>query len=244
MTSLRSLAARFVRDETGALTVEYVLLAAAVTALGIGSSDVINRGLAALAGNVDSELSGDPVTGIDGMAYDDGFDDGAAGWSGAAVSNVRGFGNVLGPIAGSGGAEAVSKEFDVAPGAKSATIKFDLIAGDSLDGEDGIVYLNGREVGRLRAHHSEVPVFRPSSWLEEEGISISAQVIDSRVNLGGSVERPDWRDSRTAISISIANPTEKVRFGFGSNANSGVDDEFFAIDNFKAAGLQDPARAQ
>lgn len=242
MTARRRRSLTFLRDEAGAVTVEYVELAAAVTAMAIASSDVINRGLAALAGTVDSELSGDPVGGSAGLGYDDGFDNGSPGWTGATASTIRGYGNVLGPVAGSRGAEAISKEFAIAPGA-AATFRFDVIAGDSLDGESGIVFIDGLEVGRVTTDWQGATMFTPMAGLAERGISITGELIDSGTDLGGPADKPAWVDSRTSVSISIANPAERVRFGFGSDADQGLADEFFAIDTFKATGLADPGQA-
>ncbi len=244
MTALHTLAARFVRDETGAITVEYVLLAAAATAIGIASSDVIFRGFGSLSGTIDDEFNEGGYSGAGGSApgpsYDERFDNGAPGWTGAVAGYVRGFGNVLGPIAGTGGREAISREFAIEPGAASAKFTFDLIGGDSLDDESGIVFIDGREVGRMTTKHNGATTFTPAADLAARGITFDAQLIDSRADLGGSTSRPDWRDSRSKITITIAEPKSKVKFGFGSNADQGVDDEFFAIDDFKAFGVQKP----
>ena len=244
MPALRRRIHTFLRDEAGAVTVEYVVLAAAITGMAIATSDILDRGLDAVGSTVDTELRGDPVGGPAGMGYDDGFDHGAAGWSGAAAANVRGFGNVLGPIAGSGGAQSVSKEFDIEPGAKAATFKFDLIAGDSLDGESGIVFIDGREVGRMTTNYHDGTTFTPAADLAARGITFEAKMLHDRNDMGGETSRSDWVDSRASISITVANPAERVRFGFGSNADQGVGDEFFAIDNFQASGLKDPGRSQ
>ena len=234
-----SLLRRFARDERGAVTVEYVILAAAITGMALASADVINRGLGALANTIDSELSEEK--GAHGaLAYEDGFDNGAAGWSGASATLIPGFGHVLGPIGGSGGAQSLTRAFDIAPGAKAATFRFDVISGDSLDGESGIVFIDGVEVGRVTTDWRQGTVFTAAAGLAERGIAIDATVIDDRVALGGEASRADWVDTRTAISISVANPKDKVTFGFGSNADQATSDEFFAIDNFRATGLKDP----
>lgn len=240
MTKRRAFLRSFLHDEAGAVTVEYVVLAAAVTGVALGSADVINRGLAFMAGTIDSELSQDETSGGSAQTfYDDGFDNGAAGWTGAAVADVHGLGNVLGPIGGSGGAASVFREFDIAPGTGSANFSFDLVALDTLDGESGIVYIDGREVGRLTKGHSET-TFTAAEGLDAHGIAITGNIIDGNVHLGGPSGRTDaaGTDSRARISVTVKDPSSKVRFGFGSTADQGTDDESFAIDNFKATGTK------
>lgn len=245
MNPARNLLRRFARDEAGAVTVEYVVLAAAITGMALGSADVINRGLAALSGTIDSELSEDASGGRGALAYEDGFDNGAAGWSGAAAASIPGFGNVLGPIKGSGGVQSLTRDFALAANGAAATFTFDVISGDSLDDESGIIFIDGVEVGRVTSHWRNGTVFTAAEGLAARGITIDATVIDEKVQIGGNESRPEWSDARTSISISVANPKDKpkdkLKFGFGSTADQDVNDEFFAIDNFKASGLRDPS---
>ncbi len=231
---------RFLRDESAAVTVEYVVLAAAVTGMALLSSDVIYRGLGALAGTVDGELQGESTTRTGALSYDDGFENGAAGWAGAAASAVRGFGNILGPITGSGGAASVTREFEFAEGTPEATFSFDLLAMDSLDGESGIVYIDGQEVGRMTTDFTTGTVFTPADGIAARGISFQTRLEDDRVDLGGTSAERRFVDSRAKILVTVANPASKVTFGFGSTANHGAHDESFGIDNFRATGLKDP----
>lgn len=245
MSVVRRAIRRFLRSQSGAVTVEYVVLAAAITGVALASSDVINNGLGSLSGTIEDELSGEPVGTHSGpLTYDDGFDNGSAGWSGATVAEIRGVGKVLGPIPGSGGTQAITRDFQIDPGAGAATFSFDVLALDSLDNESGIIFIDGREVGRVTSTHGRT-TFTPGAGLPI-GTTIEAQIIDNDTDLGGISNNAGWRDSRTKVTVSVAKnaekPVDKITFGFGSNANQGVDDESFAIDNFKATGLKDPGR--
>ena len=62
--------------------------------------------------------------------------------TGASSTYVDGFGEVLGPIAGRGGLESVTTSFDIGSESESATLTFDLLAFDSLDGEDAVLYID------------------------------------------------------------------------------------------------------
>ena len=230
--------ARFLRDQRGAATVDYVVLAAAVCAMALASSDVVSAGMRGLAGTVDSELRQEPVEALAGISYTDGFDNGASGWLGASASKIDGLGNVLGPIGGTGatGPARITRDFQIDPNAKQATFDFDLYAMDSLDRESGIIYIDNVEVGRVTSDMGNA-VFTAAAGLEKRGITIRATEIDNNVQLGGNAS---FKDSLSSISITIDKPAERVTFGFGSTADQGTSDESFAIDNFQATGLKNP----
>lgn len=235
----------FLREERGAVTVEYVMLAAAITALALATTDVVQDGFRSLAGTIRNELRGDPVEAAAGLAYSDGFDNGADGWSGAGVADMDGIGNVLGPIAGSGGRIAVSRDFVIDPDAKEAAFDFDMLTLDSLDGEAGVIFIDGVEVGRVTSTHGFAE-FTAAEGLAARGIAIRGEIIDQQTQLGGASVRDDrFRDSRTNIRITVAGSgTRTVSLGIGSTADQGVGDESIAIDNFTARGLNDPDRVR
>ncbi len=232
--------ARFLRSERGAVTVDYVVLAAAVTGLGLALSSQLTFGMSGLAGTVDSELRRETVESIVGVEYSDGFDNGSGGWSGAGTYNFGGkIGTALGRIEGtSTGAQTVTRSFDIDPNATEATFSFDLYAMDSLDNESGFVYIDGIEIGRMTRDHQGETTFTAAADLEERGIIVRASLIENNVALGGNDR---WTDSLAEINVTVKKPKEQITFGFGSNANGGTqgaDDESFAIDNFSATGLR------
>ncbi len=231
--------ARFTRDQRGAATVDYVVLAAAAFAVAMASNGVVSDGMRGLAGTVDSELRREPVEDLVGITYTDEFDNGANGWIGALAGSIAGLGNVLGPIGGTGagGLPRVTRDFDIDPNAAQATFDFDLYAMDSLDNEAGIIYIDGEEVGRLTSDKGNA-VFTAATGLKARGIIVRATAVDTNVQLGGSAA---YNDSLSSISITIDDPAERVTFGFGSTANEGTSDESFAIDKFHATGLMNTA---
>lgn len=228
--------ARFTRDQSGAATVDYVVLAAAVFAVAMAANEVVSGGMSDLAGTVDSELRREPVEALAGIAYSDEFDNGASGWIGASAGKVDGIGNVLGPIGGTGagGPQGITRDFYIDPNAAQATFDFDLYAMDSLDNESGIIYIDGVEVGRVTSDKGKTFV-TAAAGLKERNITIRATVVDNNVQLGGNAS---YTDSLSSISITIDKPRERVTFGFGSTANQGTSDESFAIDSFHATGLR------
>ncbi|SDZ51339.1 Flp pilus assembly protein, pilin Flp [Jannaschia faecimaris] len=219
---------QFLRDSHGAVTVDYVILAAAVTAVTLASTDVIQNGMRSLAGTVDSELKGEAPGSGHAMTYSDGFDNGSQGWSGTSSANVSGIGNVLGPIGGSNGAPTVSRDFAFEEGTESATFEFDLYAMDSLDNESGIIFVDGQEIGRITSNLGKA-TFQVADGIDPDAYIIRQTTIDDDVHLGGSSE---WRDHHSNIAITVRNPNTNVNVGFGSTANQSTSDESISIDNF------------
>jgi Flp pilus assembly pilin Flp len=230
---------KFLRNSRGAVTVDYVVLAAAVTAVGLYSTDIIGVGMRSLAGTVDEELSGTSTDTVVGLQYASGFDNGSEGWSGATAQEMNGIGNVLGPIENTSGLPGVSRDFAIDPNATEASFAFDLYAMDDFDGDTGTVFIDGQAVGSVTVDQG-VPTFTAASDLAERGIIIRYTEIDKAVNLGGN---PDRVDAMSNISITVKNlqenPRENINFGFGSDASAGANNEYFAIDNFTATGLAD-----
>ena len=63
----------FVRSESGAVTVDWVVITAAVVGIGLGAASSVRTGTASVAGDIDTSLSAASVGGgvllLDGFAY-------------------------------------------------------------------------------------------------------------------------------------------------------------------------------
>jgi hypothetical protein len=228
---------RFIKCDDGAITVDYVVLTAGVTGVGLAMMSVVAPPLGDLARVVVASLE-DTVSSIESQSPDGGvsfnksydFTSGGSDWSGATITDVAGFGKVLGPIAGSQGLESVTTTFALGPGATSAELTFDLLAFDSLDNEDGVLFINGVEIGRMSSNAGKL-TWKPGSV---QGITLSADIVASGEQLGGMNSGPEawWKDGIGKISVKVDNPGEFMTFGFGSTANQDVDDESWGLDNF------------
>lgn len=223
--------ARFARSETGAVTVDWTVVAASGTALGLAVVTVLSTTLSTVSDNANYELFGNKAN--EGTET---FDFGAPGWEGAEATFVDGFGQVLGPIAGSNGAVSVTKELAFPEGLAEGVIQFDLLALDSLDNEAGIIYLNGLEVARIQSGWD-------LTWTaaEYEGIKVEVTPLIEREEVGAYRDQGDtgdwwWKDSAAQVTITIDQPRTGVTFGFGSTANQEVEDESWAIDNWSETG--------
>jgi Flp pilus assembly pilin Flp len=228
----------FLKDETGAVTVDWTVLTAATVGLGIAAYGVVSGGVADLSGDTARNL-GRPFIRTAFLTPET-FSNGPGNWIGTGTRFVEGFGDVLGPIAGNAaGSEKFWQDFEIPGGAMEVEFGFDLLSIDSIDGglvdhgwgaEEGpVLYLNGQEIARARSQggtltwtHSEVP-----------GVRVVSTETRAGENIGGmSPNQTSWHDGINAVRVEFDEPTENVRIGFGMKGNQGVTDESIAIDNF------------
>ena len=197
----------FWKNQSGAVTVDWVVLSAAVIGLGGAAASSVQQGLTmsglSIADQLDAVSSGIHFNTI--LSSSD-FSDGADGWVGATTADVRGFGLVLGPITQSDGTEIVSKSFELPEGTEHARMEFDLIALDSLDnfaedhrwhrygdGEGPVLYVNGVEVARATID-PELELTAGGGALTEwtfhdlSDIGIKTTLLESG-HIGGSTDR-------------------------------------------------------
>jgi Flp pilus assembly pilin Flp len=223
----------FLRHESGAVTVDYVILTAGAVVVAIASAEVIFGGLRVVAGNVNEESTGTPLNGtVPATVYDDNFENGTTGWTGVTANEASGIGGVvLGPIGGEGGGEQVQRTFTLSDGLAYAKMSFDLYAIDDLGGASGNIYVGGQKVGSLVKNGSET-TFVP---VEVPGVKIEYDVISTGSNIAGANRPgdPTSHDSQTRISILYENPDPVLTFGFGSNGPSDTSLGSFSIDDFE-----------
>jgi hypothetical protein len=223
----------FLRRDSGAVTVDYVVLTAGAVVVALASAEVIFGGLRVVAGNVNDESTGTPLSGtVPTTIYDDGFENGAPGWTGASANGASGIGGVvLGPIGGEGGGEQVQRTFTLSDGLAYAKMSFDLYAIDDLGGASGNIYVGGQKVGQLVKNGSE------TTFVAEElpGVQIEYNVLSTGSNIAGADRPgdPTSHDSQTRISILYENPDPVLTFGFGSNGPSDTSIGSFSIDDFE-----------
>lgn len=223
-------AIRFLRCERGAMAVEWVILAAGVTGMGLLALNSHRDSLGGFWYRINGEVSS-----VDTRSD---FEDGTDGWtgSGAHSTDIPGFGRALGPIDGSGGVATVSRDFEITKGRTSTEITLDLYGLDSLDGEDAVFYVNGVEVGRIRGTSGTTETFAGTV----DGVTFEGRLIDGGRNIGGYLNTGrQWdNDSITEVKIKVDNPGDVVTVGVGSTANQRVSDESWAIDNVRVTGTK------
>ncbi len=223
----------FVRAEEGAITVDWVVLSAAMAGLTIAAVGQLNGGIEFMMNSLDGQLGtssiSTPPPPVSLLSMD--FDDGSLGdWTqGAVQDRINSLGNVL--IVGPG--QTTEFAVDFPSGRSTAKITFDLIGGDSLDNEYAAIKINGHIAtlaqgmwgGTMDFHHTEL-----------DGVSIETEVISEGTNLGGA-SPSSWKDSVTKVTITVTDPGDTLTFSLNSQANQSITDEFFGIDNFGITAL-------
>lgn len=224
MASTFSYVAKFGCEEHGAVTVDWVVLTAALVGVGLATAAVVASGVNEASNATADELAGTRIEAPFGRAgglFSTDFSNGLGDWLGGTATSLSGFGDVL--QLGSG--ETATLTFDVPANADSATVSFDLIAGDDLDqGDFATILVNGQPVSIYEDDHGRVSV----SGGAPDGISVSVehQAVNQAIGAGSH-----GHDSVSTYSITVSDPGTSVTLGVNSGANSGVDNEFFALDN-------------
>lgn len=219
----RRLAAQFYHSETGAVTVDWVVLTAALVGLGLAVLSVVGDGIGNAANATSDALSNTSATYRFALrrTFSTDFSSGTGGWLGGSATTLSGFGDVLqlGP------GEGTQFTFDIPPGAEEAVITFDIIAGDDLDrGDTATVLINGEVVSIYEDNHGRVSV----SGNAPQGITVDVthQAINDPIGAGGH-----GHDSVSTYAITVSNPGTNVTVGVNSGANGPTSEEFYALDN-------------
>lgn len=239
----------FLTDETGAVTVDYVVLSGAVAGMGITAAATLSGGVDDLARNIAAELTGLASAAVTVLSANDFTGGNRGNWTGGTVMNFRNFGELL----ALGPGESATIDLGFPEGAEAGVITFDAIAGDSLDWESAFFYVDGQLVADLTAGAiiegqdlADGP--RGSfNWVSgtgenasergiqmrdfsQEGITVSYETVATNDDLGADTR---WKDEVVRVTVRIDNPPETMHFAASSNADQPIEDEFWGIDNFE-----------
>jgi Flp pilus assembly pilin Flp len=236
----------FIKDDSGAVTVDYVVLTGSLTGLGLATVGVVSGGVEDMAYDIAAALGATLDVAENVIASYD-FSNGIGDWVGGQVMNIRNFGEIL--VLGPG--ESTSVPLTFPEGATTGFLTFDVIAGDSIDWESAFFFVDGQLVADLTAG-AVIPgvdiADGPTgsfNWISSgpdaseratqlrnystEGITVSYERLDGNQDLGAQ-ER--WTDETVRVTLQIDNPTPTMQFSTTTNTDQPIDDEFFAIDNF------------
>lgn len=223
----------FINDESGAVTVDWTVMTAAIAGLGIATYGVVSGGISDLSSDVEQYLRRDMIStsfGAELMAAMDFTGGDKGGWTGGTVmSPIAALGEIL--VLGPG--ETAMLTLDVPENSASATLSFDLIGGDSLDNEIVTVTSNDTTVTLARGLYDGTMTFTTP---DVEGVNVTTETISSGTNLGGA-SPSSWRDSVTRVTVTVDDPGETLSLGMTSGANQDIGDEFFGIDNVDISAL-------
>ncbi len=218
----------FIEDQSGAVTVDWTAMTAAIVGLGIASYGVVSGGIQNLSGDVDLHLRQDLIfTGfVPRLQAAMDFTGGDAGdWVGGQVASPI---EVLGEMLVLGPGETVSLTLDMPTSSNNATLSFDLIGGDSLGHEVATITTNGEIIALASGYFDGTMTFTNP---DVEGITVETEVISSGSNLGGWNSDPYWRDSVTRVTVTVEDPGDTLALGMTSGTNEDIRNEWFGIDN-------------
>ena len=219
----------FIKDETGAITVDWVVMSAGIVGVAIGVVAVVSGGVEDLAGDAASELSGfDGWTSFGSAAasalFSNDFSSGLGGFIGGTVASAVGFGEILqlGPL------ESTEATFAVPAGSGTATLTFDILGVDDLSGEAASIMINGQVVAVYADNHGTITTTDSGV----SGVNVAVNQLYSNDAMGAGSH---GNDSRATYTITIENPGETVTFGVASHTAQPISEEYFAIDDVSFA---------
>ena len=221
---------RFLASDSGAVTVDWTLLSAGLVGMGLATTTLVSGGAEDGARDIDGALRGARIfSGFTETLMAMTFTGGAlGGWVGGEVRN---FGGQMGEALFIPQARTATLSFDVPEGAQEATMALTLYGGDTLDGENAVISVNGTPVVIATGTHGRMSVQIP----RVDGTFATAEVVVERVNLGTSPgsRYPNATDSKALVSIRVDAPPETLTLGVrsvNSHGHNGTD-EFWAIDD-------------
>jgi hypothetical protein len=228
----------FIRSESGAVTTDYVVLSAAMVGTGFAAINSTAVGVENIAGDIEAALRGDIVnTSFARQSYFDDFENGAGFWVGGVTDGSQdAFGGILGPYGGSNGDEIVTRTFDLLSGYDYATVEFDMLAIDSWDNEEFIIFVDGSPVSSYNFAWQQDGV--TGAWTTSDpNFNISITPNGSRSQLGYS---SNWSDQVYSVSVQVTNPGPSMSIGFGSTLDQSVADESWGVDNLQVTSTNTP----
>lgn len=238
------------------MTVDWVVMSAAIVGLGIASAGAVRLGTSALGTDIESSLSG---AGVASMAWlssrevltqsfaDGNFD----GWSVARPGNFGEWGAMQGPF----GLDTLTTPltFDVAlsAGASNALIEFDLIVADSWDGVEAAgnpwvrpggdvlrFQINGQTISTeafvfTQNHPGYQPgLFEPRSGTVEIGRT-NYNLRITPINLPTSNFSGNGSpDQRWRVQIKAVNAPQTFQLGLSASETQAAGNESYGIANF------------
>jgi hypothetical protein len=256
----------FWSNESGAVTVDWTVLTAAIVGLGVASAAAVRTGTSNLGGEIEASLSGAGVADLTWAFARDlvsqNFADGDfSGWSVARHQVFGAWGDMLGPFGNETLNNPLTYDVKLPSGMKDALVSFDLIIADSWDGNSNEVRnANGwtNALGDSMRFIVDGQVITTEHFLGGGSSTTYLQDRQGTVTIGESTfnlsmtlkDRPahvggaGWQDQRWSVTLEAIDAPADFQIGFSAtvnqstiqNGNTTVHDESFGIQNFSVKG--------
>ncbi|MEM6373388.1 MAG: Hint domain-containing protein [Pseudomonadota bacterium] len=198
---------------------------------GDGGNDTLQGGAGAdelEGGSGDDVITGDAGS-ADTVIYEEDFEGTVEGWSNNQTESDPGLGTSLGRFGTADGTIATERTFDLGQDAEEVSVDFDALLLDSWNGEDFIITVNGTEV-RVPFTEGDTADPAPQSFVGSDGATYSFTFTNE--NTGDLGYSAGTDDTILNVSLTITDAPPSLTIGFGSDLNSTIANESFAIDNF------------
>lgn len=224
----------FIADETGAITVDYVVLTAGLVGLALAATAMVLQATGTQSGAIDGYLRNITIgSTFERIFASEDFSEGRGDWVGGELRNVDGFGDILSL---SGTSPTAELPINIGTNHDYAVVEFDMIIADSWDDEQGSVSINGSDVliGR-HAWRNDAPVVQTFEGAEDTTVTLT------RTSTGtGGTWRRGVNDYTYKVRVTAKNDGSDIRLGAATTLNQNGRDEFFGIDNVKVSGTNKP----
>jgi hypothetical protein len=228
----------FVENESGAVTVDWVVMTAALVGLGLAVTSVVAGGLQETSTAIEAELGSIQIVDLfDEIRVQDGFENGRGAWVGGAVREVAGFGNLLALDRSN---RSASMPVEVDPRHEYAVVEFDMIVADSWDDETGTISVGGVDLVGVEHAWRNPDGPRIQTFEGSDGTTVKLTRASADSGTWGGSGRTEHDDYTYRVSITKRNDGSDLTLGVGTNLSSSYTDEFFGIDNVEVRGTDRP----
>ncbi len=197
---------------------------------GDGGNDTLEGGAGSdelEGGSGDDVIAGDDGS-IETTIYKDDFEGTVEGWSNNQTETDSGLGTSLGRFGSPDGTIATQRTFDIGSDAEEINVAFDALLLDTWNGEDFIITVNGTEV-RVPYLEGDASDPAPQSFVGPDGATYSFTFTNQAQ---GALGYSAGDDAILNVALNITDAPGSLTIGFGSDLNSTIANESFAIDNF------------
>ncbi|MBF9034924.1 hypothetical protein HKCCE2091_11795 [Rhodobacterales bacterium HKCCE2091] len=226
----------FLKNEGGAVTVDWVVLTGGLVGLGLATTAVVSGGVADASEATAGQLENTRIrSSFEYEVGNDDFENGNGGWVGLMAEWGGAYGNIL-RGGGSNGLQAARNVYDLEPGMGYAVMSFDVHAIDSWDSESFMIYANDELVATASFQHDTNGT--SGQWVTSNP-DVQVRISPSGGRSNGGYD-PDWSDQSYSVQVTMANPGDQVSLGFGSTLDQDIDDESWGVDNVVVVSTNNP----
>jgi hypothetical protein len=225
----------FIHREDGAVSVDWVVLTAALVGLSLAAASQVASGVENVATDTRTQLERNHILDLfDQIRVQDDFENGRGDWTGGTLRDVPGFGNLL---ALDRNHRFASMPVEVDANHEFARVEFDMIVADSWDNERGEISIGGVTLVDVQHRWSDPngPRVQTFEGADDTTVTLTRVSRDSG-QWGNSNTRTTHDDYTYHVEILKRNDGSDLTLGASTNLSQNAGDEFFGIDNVRVTG--------